>query len=181
MPAVRFTSWFQGPAAIYNFSTAEGDPITGMPYVGTDFLPNYYTDLSDVDVQLGNQQYALTAPLNAGRYRIVKIASDAVVADINPYAPVAWATGPTVGSLGFTAGSGYTNGIYTLTSSASAGQIAAVAQVTVAGGAIVGASLISGGNGFLTTAPPTFSLTALGGGSGGVVTAPFNVTGGLVT
>lgn len=182
MPGVRFTSWFQGPAAIYNFSTAEGDPVTLLPYLGTDFQVNYFTDLSQQDAELWNQQYALTYPLNGGRYRIVKIASDAVAADITPNNPVGWATGPMVGSLGFTPGSGYTNNVYNISSSASTGQVAAVAQVTVAGGAITGVALISGGNGFLTTAPPTFSLTALGsGGSGGAVTAQLEVTGGFVT
>lgn len=181
MPRVPFTAWLQGPAAIYPTSTGQQDVRTLLPYLGTDFQSSYFADLSQADAQVWNQQYVFSAPLNGGRYRIVKIASDAVAADITPNNPVGWALGSAVGSLGFNAGSGYTNGTYTVSSTFSAGQVAAVAQLVVSGGLIISALLVSGGSGFLTTAPPTFSLTALGGGTGGVVTAQLVASGADVT
>ena len=85
-------------------------------------------------------------------------------------------------SLGFTAGSGYTNGTYTLTGS-SCGQATAFTapkmDVTVAGGSIVDVypsaqvtSGINSGNGITTTC--SFVLTGMGSGTGGAVTNPTN-------
>jgi hypothetical protein len=181
MPKVPFTAWLQGPAAIYASSTGQQDTRTGLPYLGTDFQVGYFADLSFDDAAVWNRLYTPPAPYGPGRYRIVKIASDAVVADILPNQPVGWGLGSSVGSLGFTAGSGYTNGTYNLTSSASGAQVAAVAQVVVSGGAIITAQLISGGSGFVTTSAPTFSLTALGAGSGGAVTAQLTASANVVT
>jgi hypothetical protein len=181
MPKVPFTAWLGGPAAIYPTSTGQQDPITQLPYLGTDFQDGYFADLSYADAQVWNRSYVPPSPYGPGRYRIVKIASDAVVADILPNQPVGWALGSSVGSVAFTAGSGYTNGTYSISSSASGSQVAAVAQVVVSGGAIISASLVSGGSGFVTTSVPTFSLTALGGGSGGALTAQLIATGNMVT
>lgn len=181
MSKVLFTAWLAGPAAIYNTSTGQQDPVTQLPYLGTDFQSSYFADLSYLDAQVWNRSYTPPAPYGPGRYRIVKIASDAVAADILPNNPVGWALGGSVGSVAFTAGSGYTNGTYNLTSSATGSQVAAVAQVVVSGGAIISAQLITGGSGFITTTAPTFSLTALGGGSGGAVTAQLTATGSVVT
>lgn len=181
MPRVPFTAWLLGPAGVYPTSTGQQDPRTLLPYLGTDSQEGYFADLSYADAQVWNTRYTPQYPYGPGRYRIVKVASDAVVADIIPNSPVGWGLGASVGSLAFTAGSGYTNGTYSLTSSASGGQVAAVVTAVVSGGAIISASLVSGGNGFLTTAPPTFSLTALGGGSGGAVTAILKATGSIIT
>lgn len=181
MPKVPFTAWLGGPAAIYNTSTGQQDPTTQLPYLGTDFQVGYFADLSFADAAVWNRQYVPPAPYGPGRYRIVKIASDAVVADVLPNQPVGWGLGGSVGSVAFTAGSGYTNGTYNLSSSASGAQVAAVAQVVVSGGAIISAQIVSGGSGFVTTSAPTFSLTALGGGSGGAVTAQLTASGNIVT
>lgn len=181
MPRVPFTAWLGGPAAIYPTSTGQQDPITQLPYLGTDFQNGYFADLSYADAQVWNRSYVPPSPYGPGRYRIVKIASDAVVADILPNQPVGWALGSAVGSVAFTAGTGYTNGTYSISSSASGSQVAAVAQVVVSGGAIISASLVSGGSGFVTSSVPTFALTALGGGSGGALTAQLVASGGVVT
>lgn len=85
-------------------------------------------------------------------------------------------------SLGFTAGSGYTNGTYALTGS-SCGQAtvftAPKMDVTVSGGAIVDVypsaatpTVSNAGVGITTTC--TFALTGMGTGSGGAVTNPTN-------
>jgi hypothetical protein len=183
MPPVRFTAFFQGPAAIYNTSTGQQDPTTLLPYLGTDFQNGNFADLSSSDVNVWNQQYSFLSPFYPGRIRIVKVASDAVAADILPFQPIGWALGSSVqlGAAPFTAGSGYTNGTYNVSSSASTGQTAAVVQIVVSGGAIISATVVTGGSGFLTTAPPTFTLTALGGGSSAVVTAILSPVGYDVT
>ncbi len=181
MPKVPFTAWLAGPAAIYTSPTGQQDPITLLPYLGTDFQDGYFADLSYADAQVWNRLYTPPAAYGPGRYRICYIASDAVAADILPNQPVGWGLGSSVGSVSFTAGSGYTNGTYNVSSSATGSQVAAVVQVVVSGGAIISAQLLSGGSGFVTTSPPTFTLTALGAGSSGVVTALLVATGSVVT
>ncbi len=68
----------------------------------------------------------------------------------------------------FTAGSGYTNGTYTVdsTGGGAANGMAAV-QVVVAGGAITSVTVVRPGSGF--TSAPTFPVTGLGAGTLGVI------------
>jgi hypothetical protein len=68
----------------------------------------------------------------------------------------------------FTAGTGYTNGTYTIdsTGGGAANGMASI-SVTVAGGAITSISVLRAGSGF--TGAPTFALTALGAGTGGAI------------
>jgi hypothetical protein len=70
--------------------------------------------------------------------------------------------------LAFTAGSGYTNGTYTVNSTGG-GQAdgAAAVSVVVAGGAITSVTLLRAGSGF--TSAPTFPVTGLGAGTLGVI------------
>jgi len=180
MPRVPFTAFFSGPLAVYTSSTGQQDPITGAQYLGTDFQSNYYADLSNDDVKLWNNQFGTT--LHGGRYRIVQLNTAATAADLFSNGPVGWSFGTSVQSVTFLAGSGYTSGTYNISSTFSAGQVAAVAQVVVgATGTIISANIVSGGSGFLVSAIPTFALTALGAGSGGSVVAQLSTTGGEVT
>lgn len=82
--------------------------------------------------------------------------------------------------VGFTltGGTGYTNGVY-LVQSAGGGQPAGAAEVqlTVAGGIITAAECTNSGSAFASA--PTFSLAALGGGTGGVLTALIGREGDL--
>jgi hypothetical protein len=78
----------------------------------------------------------------------------------------------TLGAPTITAGSGYTNGTYLLNAAnggltGGTGDLNGEIQVTVAGGAITAASVTKVGR-YITA--PTAVLTALGGGSAGVVT-----------
>lgn len=174
MPKVPFTAFFYGPAAVYPTSTGQQDPITGLPYLGTDFQQGNYAELSEQDAQVWNNQFSLTTPLSGGRFRIVGVAPNSNALTANN--PVGWALGGSVKSVGFTAGTGYTGGTYTLTSTANTNQVPAVVQVVVgAAGAIISAQVVQGGGPFITTAIPTFSLTALGAGSGGAITAQLGV------
>jgi hypothetical protein len=75
--------------------------------------------------------------------------------------------GQVVISAAITAGSGYTNGTYTLIPTGGGGSNSEVV-VTVAGGAITAATVTKPGSGYTTA--PTVSLAPLGAGTGGAVT-----------
>ena len=82
-------------------------------------------------------------------------------------------------SFAFSAGSGYTNGTYTLTGSSCGQSLAFTApkiDVTVSGGSIVdvypsGQTTTTSNTGNGITYPCTFTLTGMGSGTGGAVTA----------
>jgi hypothetical protein len=76
-----------------------------------------------------------------------------------------------------TAGTGATNGTYTIAANAGTGT-GAVIQVVVAGGAITSVSVLNGGFGYTTV--PTFTLTATGT-TGGVVAAQLDSSPNIVT
>jgi hypothetical protein len=173
MPKVPFTAFFQGPLAVYPINTGEQDLVTGYAYLGTDFLEGNYADLSKEDAKQWNASYGTS--LNSGRYRICRLATNAVLANLPQTAGqggvVGWAAGTTVeGVLIGNAGTGYTNGTFNCVSSYNIGsQTPAIAQVVVSGGVIISATIIQGGGAFL--AAPTFGLTELTGGSSASLTA----------
>ncbi|MGH9208522.1 MAG: hypothetical protein ACRD1G_18545, partial [Acidimicrobiales bacterium] len=93
-------------------------------------------------------------------------------------------------SFPFTAGSGYTNGTYTLTGTGcglAAGGVNPKVDVTVSGGAIVNVypSTAAGALGLGVGTGCTFTLTGMGAGTGGAVTAlaiaPVEGVGGVAT
>lgn len=167
MPKVPFTAFFQGPLAVYPINTGQSDPVTGAAYLGTDFLEGNYADVSNEDVAQWNQQYG--TQLKGGRYRICRLATNAISADLSQVSgqgvPVGWAAGTYVGAVVIAVGgTEYTNGTFNVASTYNIGsQAPAIAQVTVSGGILTAASLIQGGGPFLAT--PTFALTELTGGS----------------
>lgn len=68
-----------------------------------------------------------------------------------------------------TAGSGYTNGTYDVTTAdGGVGAVQGLVRITVAGGAITAAVIVNAGGNFTTA--PTVSLAGLGAGTGGAVT-----------
>lgn len=167
MPKVPFTAFFNGPLAVYPSPTAQTDPVTGGIYLGTDFLEGNYADVSDEDAKQWNYQFG--TQLKGGRYRICRLATNAIAANLPQVAGqgaiVGWAAGTFVGSVTIAnAGTGYTNGTFNCVSTSNIGsQSAAVAQVVVSGGIIISAGIIQGGGPFLIA--PTFSLSELTGGS----------------
>lgn len=173
MPKVPFTAFFQGPLAVYPSPTAQSDPITGGIYLGTDFIEGNYADVSNEDAQQWNNAYG--TQLKGGRYRICRLATNAIQANLPQIAGkggvVGWTAGTFVqGAIVTVAGSGYANGTYNCVSTYNIGsQSPAIAQVVVSGGAIISATIVQGGGAFLVA--PTFSLSELTGGSGGSVLA----------
>lgn len=170
MSKVGYTAFFQGPLAVYPSPTAQSDPITGGIYLGTDFLEGNYADVSNADAQQWNAAYGTA--LKGGRYRICRVATNAVQANFPQTAGqggvVGWAAGTVVQSAVIAnAGSGATtDGTYTVASTYNVGsQMPALAQVVISGGLMLSASIIQGGGPFLAT--PTFGLTEIAGLAGG--------------
>jgi hypothetical protein len=167
MPKVPFTAFFNGPLAVYTSPTAQLDPITGGIYLGTDFIEGNYADVDNDDAAQWNSQYG--TQLRGGRYRICRVATNAISANFPSVSgngtPVGWAAGTFVGGVAIAnAGTGYTNGTFNVASTYNIGsQSPAIASVTVSGGIIISASLVQAGGPFL--AAPTFGLTELTGGS----------------
>lgn len=183
MPKVPFTAFFQGPLAVYPINTGQQDPITGAAYLGTDFLEGNYADVSNEDIAQWNQQYG--TQLKGGRYRICRLATNAVLANLPTAAGqgsvVGWASGTNVESAVIAnAGTGYTNGTFNCVSSYNIGsQQPAVAVVTVSGGIIISAGIVQRGGPFLAT--PTFSLSELTGGSSASLLAQLNQSSSFIS
>jgi hypothetical protein len=180
MPQVPFTAFFLGPAAVYPITTGQQDPITGAAYLGTDLLEGNYTDLSAEDALQWN--YTFGGAYRAGRYRFVKVQTNANAANLAIGAPVGWGQNVNVGSVVIAnAGSGYTPGAYTCSSTYNIGsQSPAVIAVTIGtGGTITAATLVQGGGPFLAT--PTFGLTELPAGSSGSILAQLLQSTSIVT
>jgi hypothetical protein len=183
MPKVPFTAFFQGPLAVYPSPTAQSDPVTGGIYLGTDFIEGNYADVSNEDAQQWNYQFG--TQLKGGRYRICRLATNAIAANLPQVAGqgaiVGWAAGTFVGSATIAnAGTGYANGTFNVVSTNNIGsQAAAVAQVVVSGGIIISAGIIQGGGPFLIA--PTFSLSELTGGSSASLIANLFQSSSFVT
>jgi hypothetical protein len=178
MPQVPFTSFYLGPTAVYTSKTGLLDVRTGLPQLGGNFAVGDYCDLSASDAAQWNRQYSTN--LYPGRYRIVSVAAAATAANIIQGNVAGWALGTYLDSVTLSAaGSGYTNGTFTCSSSTSGGTTKATATVVVSGGAIISAQLLNPGAGF--TSVPTFGLSELTGGTGGSVLANMHLSSNIVT
>lgn len=157
MAQVPYTSFYQGPFAVYTSPTGMQSSITNVPYLGGSLHSGDYCDLQANEAAVWNQNFG--SKLNAGRYRLVQLSTLSTAASIAFGKPVGWGTPQSVGQVAITAaGTGSGSGTVTCSSTTSGG-IAATASVTVSAGVIVGVQLINPGSGF--TAVPTWGLTEL--------------------
>jgi hypothetical protein len=179
MAQVSFTSFYYGPTAVYTSPTGLTDSTTGAPQKGGNFNLGDYADLTESEAQQWNVHYGTT--LHQGRYRIVKLANNAVAANTGLGKPLGWGVGTTVEQVTFAPGTGYTPGNYDLVSTGGGTPATQAAAHVVVGptGAIISAKLSRGGSGFSTV--PTFALTALGAGTGGTVIAQMSESANTVT
>ena len=177
MAQVPYTSFYNGPFAVYTSPTGMQSAITNVPYLGGSLHEGDYCDLQQHEAALWNVQYG--AKLNAGRYRLVRVNAASTASTIKYGFPVGWGLPTTVGQVALSAaGSGATaDGTYTITSSTSGGT-AAVASATVSGGVITAVQLTFPGQGF--TSVPTFGLTEITGLSAGSVLAQMAWSSNLV-
>jgi hypothetical protein len=163
-----------------NFPVASGiqDSRTGQEFpVGGLNLGDYF----DVTEREANNQSALSNGLcHWGRYRLVQVDSGATAANVKTGTVGFLRAGTSVSGVVITnAGTGATNGSYTIAATpGSGGGSGASIQVVVSGGLIVSASVVTGGVNYVSV--PTFPMTVTGT-TGGTVAGQLNSTPNLVT
>ena len=172
-------TWLQVNNMNSPYQSGQGDSQTGFPYNAGGLNLGDYFDLTSEEA--ANASFTTNGLLFSGRYRYVQVDSGATAANVKTGTVGYIRQGSTVTSaVTINPGTGLTNGSYQVAATAgSGGGSGAILGINVAGGVIVGNPfVISGGFGHI--APPTFSLTALGG-SGAVVVAQLNTAPNIVT
>ena len=178
MPQTLAQSFYLGPFAVYTSPTGLTDPVTGLPELGGTLHEGDYVDVTASEAAQWNVQFG--TKLYAGRYRFVRLATVATSANLAFGMPVGIAKGTIVAQVVLSAaGSSYTAGTYTVTSSTSGGTAAIATVVVNASGAISSVQLVNAGANF--TSVPTFGLTELPVGSGGSVLLQMAYNSNFVT
>lgn len=174
MPQVSFTSFYNGPLAVYLSNTGLQDPLTGAAEKGGNFYVGDYCDLSTADAKVWNQTYGTN--LYPGRYRIVSLSPNATAANVAQGLPVALALGTGVAAISIkTLGSGQTPGTYP----AAASSGTAVISYTIgAAGTLISVTVSNPGL-YSTGTIPTFTIAA--GGTPATVVAQMSVNVNNVT
>lgn len=160
-----------------NFSspTALTDQYTGQPYTGGQINVGDYTDLDNETA--ASLSYTTNGTLFAGRYRYVQVDSSATAAYVKTGTVGYLRKGTSVSSVRITgAGTGQTNGTYSI-AGVGGGGVGALVSVTIAGGLVTQATVVQGGYGYATE--PTFTISE--GGTPGTLQAQLNSTPNLVT
>jgi len=167
-----------------NFLTRSGitDLRTGQDFPAGGLDVGDYFDATEREA---NQcSYAANGLLHHGRYRLVQVDSGATVANVKTGTVGYLRAGMTVqGAIVTAAGSGATNGSYTIPVPAgSGGGSGAVISVAVSGGVVTAVSVLQGG--FNYSSVPTITsaqIAAVTGGSGMTVALQLNSTPNIVT
>jgi hypothetical protein len=177
MAQVPYTSFYNGPFAVYTSPTGMASQVTSSPYLGGSLHEGDYCDLQAHEAAAWNIQFG--AKLNAGRYRLVRVSPASTNTTIKYGFPVGWGNPTTLGLVVLSAGGSgaTTDGTYSISSSTSGGT-AATALATVSGGIITAVQLTFPGAGF--TSVPTFSLSEIAGISGASVLAQMAYNSNLV-
>ena len=155
---------------VYNTDAYTGQPMTGG---GLNF--GDYTDFNEQEAnEVSNTK---TGTLHEGRYRYVQVDSSATAANVKTGTVGYLKNGSSVANaVILTAGSGQTDGTYTIAGVGGGGTGAQV-QVVVSGGAVTGATVTQPGNGYV--APPTFTVAA--GGTPGTLASQLTSDVNVVT
>ena len=159
--------------------SGQTDNQTGYPYEGGGLNLGDYFDITNEEA--ANASYTTNGQLFWGRYRYVLVDSGATAANVKTGTVGYMRQGSTVASVVTSnAGSALTNGSYQVAATVgSGGGSGAIIAINVAGNVIVGnPTIVNAGYGYI--APPTFSLTALGG-SGAAVVAQLSSSANVVT
>lgn len=175
MAQVPYTSFYNGPSTVYTSPTGMASAITGQPYLGGSLHEGDYCDVQPSEaafwsITYGNKYYT-------GRYRLVRVSTNAVAANFGFGYPVGYGLGTYVANAIVAAGgSGYvitatgaTSGTVSINSSA-AGGTAATASLTIAAGVLTAVQVTYAGANM--TSVPTFTLSSvLSTGTGGSLVA----------
>ena len=162
-----------------NFPSPSGitDVNTGQPIFAGGLNAGDYTDVNnDEAATLSNTTNGL---LFEGRYRFLLVDSSATAANVKTGTIGYLKNGSSMKSIVITgAGTGQTNGSYTINANAGVGGgIGAVISVNIVGGLLTGATVVNGGFGYVT--PPTFTIAE--GGTPGTVVAQLGSSVNVVT
>lgn len=162
-----------------NFTSQSGmsDPITGQPYNAGGLNAGDYFDLTNAEAL--QNSYLTNGTLFEGRYRLVLVDSGATAANVKTGTVGYMRAGSVVKRVQIlTAGSGQTNGTYTVSATAgSGGGSGAQISVTISGGAVTAVSVLNGGFGYVSA--PTFTIAQ--GGTPGTVVAQLDCSVNIVT
>ncbi len=179
MAQVPYTSFYQGPFAVYTSPTGMQSQITNTPYLGGSLHSGDYCDLQASEAANWNLQFG--SKLFAGRYRLVRVSAGSTASTIKYGFPVGWGFPISLGLVAITApGTGSGSGTV-LCSSTAAGGTAATALVTVVSGVITAVQLVYPGINF--TSVPTFALTEIstaGITTSGTIAGQMDVSANLV-
>ena len=164
-----------------NFANQSGmsDPVSGEPYnSGGLNLGDYFDVTNDEAASMSYKQNGLCF---AGRYRLVQVDSGATAANVKTGTVGYVRSGSTVKSVVITdAGSGGTNGTYTINANTgSGGGTGAQISVTVSGGAVTSVSVVNGGYGYVSA--PTFNVATPTGATAATVSAQLGISVNVVT
>src|SRR5208282_1588622 len=123
MALVRYSVFYNGPFAVYTSSTGLLDIRTLLPELGGGLNLGDFCDLTEAEANSWSQQYAGTyQQLHAGRYRFVYIQPASTASTIKQGYPCGIGLGQSVQQVVVAnAGSAYTGGSYSITSSTSGG------------------------------------------------------------
>ena len=171
-------TWLSLNAVNSPYQSGQGDSVTGFPYAGGGLNQGDYFDLTN-DEALG-ASYPTNGILYNGRYRYVQVDSGATAANVKTGTIGYIRSGNTLKSaVTITAGSGQTNGTFTINANlGSGGGTGASISVTIAGGVIVGnPTVVSAGFGYVSA--PTFTVAQ--GGTPGTVVGQLGISENVVT
>jgi hypothetical protein len=162
------------------YQSGQGDSQTGFPYAGGGLNAGDYFDLTN-DEAAGASNTA-TGLCWAGRYRYVQVDSGATATNVKTGTVGYLRSGGSIGrvkSVAITAaGSGQTNGNYSIAATAgSGGGTGAIVQVIIVGGAVTSATVTAPGVGYSTV--PTFTVSE--GGTPGTLAAQLDTSANIVT
>jgi len=170
-------TWLAWNNGNFTSPTALTDLRTGQPFAAGGLNLGDWFDATTQEAFQGS--YTTNGTLYSGRYRFVQVDSGATAANVKTGTVGYIKGGGSVQSVVITAaGTGQTAGTYTIAASGGYGS-GAVAQIVVGtGGTITSATLLQGGNGYVTV--PVFTLSSLGGVFGTVI-AQMSSSPNLVT
>jgi hypothetical protein len=152
------------------------DPVTGQQYNTGGLEAGDYFDLTEKEANA--LSVTTTGLCHSGRYRYVKVDSGATAANVKTGTVGYLRAGSYMQNVLITAaGSGQTNGTYTIQANAGNGGTGASVTIVIAGGVITNAFVNTPGNGYVT--PPTFTVAE--GGTPGTLVAQLNTTPNVVT
>jgi hypothetical protein len=172
-------TWLAINNANFTSPTALTDPRTGLPFAAGGLNLGDYFDLTEQEAN--SASYTTNGTLHSGRYRFVLVDSGANSTNVKTGTVGYLRPGFSVSNVVITAaGTGATTGVYNIAATTgTGGGTGAMIQVVVGStGTITSATVLQGGNYYVSV--PTFSLT-ITGTSGGTVAAELSTSPNVIT